>query len=558
MNSRNNHIIEKVFLEVNTKNIDFAYSVRDNARSFLDDIFLPVLEAVLEKYNISDTVLRFDRLDVDISTGNAVSLDDTENMKFYFRSQFEDVLKQHISGVESSMGDMPAGNKILQNESIEKNIEKVGVEENSFESNARRRTVQDNRKSIFLFFLENGSLPWYGKKDDITGFVSSKEWGQSLEDPGFLSSVTFLISSDRGARIRFTEYLSDDAITKFLIRKSSDSKGVLSLLEKIVGTTGTIRHAGTSRHVRTVKHAGTTRHAKTVQDAGIIRGEGKSPGSTLLKMLVELSLAKSVNEVQKILVRFEKEPFFTVIKRSWEEFEQMLKNILPVEVQTDVKVHELLDVFSRENRPATEPTILKNENKKVFEEKNKEEEETEYSTTEEKSFFPHKTGQKEISVKNAGLILLHPFFKSLFSEIGVLDKNGGIVSDKTDIAVQTLHFIAAGDEDFFEGDLVLDKFLCNVPLKWPVTQQSQLTDAIKSEVNVMLKEVIKHWPALKNTSPEGLRQMFIARDGKLIEQENGFKLIVERKAQDVLLEKLNWNISMVKLPWRKELITVEW
>jgi hypothetical protein len=92
----------------------------------------------------------------------------------------------------------------------------------------------------------------------------------------------------------------------------------------------------------------------------------------------------------------------------------------------------------------------------------------------------------------------------------------------------------------------------------PVLQKSLLTEQIKEEAIVLLKEVVKNWPALKNTSPDGLRQMFIQRNGKLIQKEDNTKLIVERKAQDVLLEKLNWNISMIKLPWFSKILFTEW
>ena len=85
-----------------------------------------------------------------------------------------------------------------------------------------------------------------------------------------------------------------------------------------------------------------------------------------------------------------------------------------------------------------------------------------------------------------------------------------------------------------------------------------LTDVIYNEANSLLKAAIKNWQELKNTSPDGLREMFIHRDGKLIQNENNYKLIVERKAQDVLLEKLNWNISIIKLVWKNELLFVEW
>jgi hypothetical protein len=74
----------------------------------------------------------------------------------------------------------------------------------------------------------------------------------------------------------------------------------------------------------------------------------------------------------------------------------------------------------------------------------------------------------------------------------------------------------------------------------------------------LLKNVISHWGALKNTSPDGLREVFLQRNGKLMIKDETATLQVERKSYDVLLEKLPWNISKVKLPWFKKIIFLEW
>ena len=104
----------------------------------------------------------------------------------------------------------------------------------------------------------------------------------------------------------------------------------------------------------------------------------------------------------------------------------------------------------------------------------------------------------------------------------------------------------------------MEKFLCGVPLKMPVQRLSLLTEAVKIEATELLSEVVRHWPALKNTSADGLRQLFIQRDGKLFQDDAKYKLIVERKAQDVLLESVSWNIAVIKLPWISKILFTEW
>jgi len=48
------------------------------------------------------------------------------------------------------------------------------------------------------------------------------------------------------------------------------------------------------------------------------------------------------------------------------------------------------------------------------------------------------------------------------------------------------------------------------------------------------------------------------RDGKLEQVDEGFRLTVERRAQDVLLARLPWGIGVLGFPWMKERIFVRW
>lgn len=180
----------------------------------------------------------------------------------------------------------------------------------------------------------------------------------------------------------------------------------------------------------------------------------------------------------------------------------------------------------------------------------------EIEESEQETFFASK--EEAIAVQNAGLFLLHPFLKSFFEAIDVLDERGQIKGSALHVAIQSLHFLATGDIDFFECNLLFEKFLCGVPLMMPVLRESLLSETIKGECSQLLYEVIRQWPALKNSSPDGLRQLFIQRKGKLIQEEHRYKLLMERKAQDILLDKLSWNSSLAKIPWRKVLLFVEW
>ncbi|MCB0563235.1 MAG: hypothetical protein KDD01_02540 [Phaeodactylibacter sp.] len=161
---------------------------------------------------------------------------------------------------------------------------------------------------------------------------------------------------------------------------------------------------------------------------------------------------------------------------------------------------------------------------------------------------------------NAGIILLHPFLGSYFQEFGLLKPAGNEFSDRKAQmkAVYHLHFLATGQWLCPEPQLSIQKVLCGLPLHYPISKQFYITATERGESEKLLQAVLKHWNALGNVSPDGLREGFLQREGKLQQQNGGWLLQIEKKTMDVLLEKLPWNISMIKLPWLNELIRVEW
>ena len=165
---------------------------------------------------------------------------------------------------------------------------------------------------------------------------------------------------------------------------------------------------------------------------------------------------------------------------------------------------------------------------------------------------------KSIYIQNAGMILAHPFISQLFIQTGCADENKNLLPAKKQKAVQLLHYLASGEETDMEFNLTFEKYLCGLSVETPLIRTSEIGETDKMECDEVLRSIVDYWPELKNTSPEGLRQLFFRRNGKLDLNQTPHKLYVERKAQDVLLDKLQWNISIVKLPWMNDLLYVEW
>ncbi len=164
--------------------------------------------------------------------------------------------------------------------------------------------------------------------------------------------------------------------------------------------------------------------------------------------------------------------------------------------------------------------------------------------------------EEGLYVDNAGLVLVHPFLKHFFTNIGLL-KEGKELANK-ELAVQLLHYIATGKEEDWEHTMLFEKFLCNMPFDVPLNKKSLITNAHKKEVKALLQAVLENWKALGNSSPELLQHEFLTRPGKLFEDNVSPRLVVERKTQDILMDSISWNISIVKFPWSSQILYTTW
>jgi hypothetical protein len=165
--------------------------------------------------------------------------------------------------------------------------------------------------------------------------------------------------------------------------------------------------------------------------------------------------------------------------------------------------------------------------------------------------------QKEegIYINNAGLVLIAPFLTRLFENIGITEAN---MLNSKELGVAIVQWLATGNEEYAEFELVFPKILCGMEPEDNVTIIDTIPATFQQEGRELLQSVIKHWSILKDTSIEGLRQNFLQRNGKLSFQKNEWLLQVEQRAYDILLQHLPWNISLIRLPWMPYILKTEW
>ncbi len=160
-------------------------------------------------------------------------------------------------------------------------------------------------------------------------------------------------------------------------------------------------------------------------------------------------------------------------------------------------------------------------------------------------------------IGNAGLIILHPFMETFFQHFQLIDEKGNFRENQIHKAIYLLQVCCSDELDPPEFNMMLNKILCGKAVEFPL-EKTTITEKEKADCNELLQSIIKHWTALKNTSPSALQQTFLQRDGKLEFKDEMWWLKVEQKTEDILLDRLPWSISRIKLPWMKTWLRVEW
>jgi len=165
---------------------------------------------------------------------------------------------------------------------------------------------------------------------------------------------------------------------------------------------------------------------------------------------------------------------------------------------------------------------------------------------------------EKVYIRNAGLVLLNPFFTTYFNRLGMLENDLFINHEARMRAVHLLQYLVDGASDNPEPLLVLNKLLCSIPVEEPVIPGITLTEQEKRVSEELLNAVISRWDKLKNTSVAGLQNSFLQRDGALYFKDDAWRLKVEPRGYDVLLQTLPWSIGTIKTPLRHNVLYVEW
>ncbi|TCD10400.1 hypothetical protein EZ449_08595 [Pedobacter frigidisoli] len=164
-----------------------------------------------------------------------------------------------------------------------------------------------------------------------------------------------------------------------------------------------------------------------------------------------------------------------------------------------------------------------------------------------------------LMIENAGLVIFHPFIQPLFRQLQLVNEDGFLNDLAQQKAIVYLHYLIYNELPEDESLLLLNKILCGAEPEMIIEFNNIAFSAEDlAESNELKKAIIGHWNGLKLTSPAGLTETFILRNGILNYKDGSWNLAVEKKGFDILFDQLPWGFSIIKLPWNKYLIQVNW
>jgi len=513
------HLIRRQILDLELPREQGAAEMARRAGRLFQEKVLPELDKIFTRIAPEGRILRIDRMEIDL--------------RYLPEIRFEqEFVEQCIQQIIKQVGEIA-----------------FEVRPSEASGSVQTLSAAENALTVFLYFLEFGALPWYAK-----GWVL----------PDVAQAVTQLLST-HPERIRQTVPLvltKTVQIAQRLIWQFSPD-----FVEKIIETAFELVPDSLTQAIR-IRQSQTAQILTATQKATLLQAVIRSPDRTPFRQpltpgllsawfyendMTGLPTLKPASELQA--------PEAVPLMKSQGDAPSSTEQLPTSVPEPDGQPTGVPPLKSRgdaapstEYQPAAPP--LSAEQLPASESKPAD------SRPAPQKPQPRRAAAAEgISVANAGLVLLAPYLPVLFKTLGIQIRQ----QDSTDRnaqfhAIHMLHFLAAGYENPEEQLLILPKILCGVPVDEPVPQELILPEAEKNECNQLLEAVIRNWPVLKNTRPDGLRGAFLQRQGLLFwsEERQSWQLRIERQGQDLLLDRLPWTYSVAKLEWMEHILLVEW
>ncbi len=554
MRNSQEHIINKVVIDVNTTSEKVAYGLKDNLDVFLKEEIFPYLEQYFKELEkeLPSQIIQIPKLTLNVAGSEE---NNYENIKEEIKKQAKQELQNMITSPENKNGDV------------------------------QFLSTSQSKQDTFFYFLEKGIAPWWKKtedhlffnENDLIEMSKTKSFKNRFEKSMQITRIQDrLINQFSNAEMKslFCNVFKEEAINNEVVEKM---KHLLSFERRQIWQC-LIRYF-LEGDARQLESGLITIFSKRKQ--GQAGGDDEDSFVEMIKLILKQVHGGATERLNDLLKTIGK-------GRLPKEEQDGLQGNLNEEEQEKGKVSniETKDLESQKGQASKESQKYDEDNNSLFEkgkkkisnaEKQEEDAEIIKKENSEKvnrqleeednliqEVLQDGTREKhkeidekgEYHIENAGLIILHPYLKDFFANCGLLDENNDVLNPE--LAIHLLHYLATKKEQQFESNMVFEKFLCGIAIEQSIRREVVIPEIMKQKADDLLEAIVLHWGALNNASTDLLRNEFLQRSGKLSFKTENPKIIIERKVHDILLDRLPWTLGLCKLPWINKLIFTDW
>jgi hypothetical protein len=517
------HHIQQQLINLDWLNVAEPRRLKGQLEKFARQQLLPQMESVFDELTRDGRLIQFDKVVIDLGD-------------IYASNWQQDFCEKVVAQLKAQLSQHPDETQVSE--------ANIGDEGQSAEIIFKQ----------FLFFLHHGRLPWWG----ATRETAVLRKAVSRFTPAQWRHLGQAIDKDEQARRRLILFCEDEQLERYCsaVFGLNNVAQILLLFVPIPSNDSLFpswRHYCWSR---LFELATAQRQPKVVTKCfqellalHAVIGTRTKDSSQVVKTL-------ELNEQSRQAMSALPEPWRTWIAPllktdcHWEvkenNAERLLRRLMAGESFTTL-IRIIMQAPQDIGLPP-EPSTM-GETKTAFEE--------ETSNVKKSIKNRDKAVESPISVAAAGMVIVHPFIQELFREQSLLTEHDFRSEECRHTGVHMLAYLAFGNLDIEEYDLLLAKLLCAMPWEQSLLPW-ELADEQRKACDKLLIAALHHWTALKSRSVQFLRQQFFWRNGKLKTTDDGWRLTIEKRAQDILLDRLPWGVGVIRTPWMKKMLYVNW
>lgn len=488
---KQDHIIQKVFVEITVNNKEKAYLIKDDINSFLSIDVFPEIEKYINgiEQKLAGHTLQIPRMELNLDVKN--------------------------SSLNTELKD-----KIVQlfKEELSETAQRSETSEQETENESKAYWVENQEKMVqtFIYFLENGHMPWWNSDKKSIDFLETQTFETLISAANFSKSIISALFKQH-VQERIINQLSDEQIAQVCLAILENKELKINLKADIIYRISKLNHPD-----RIIVWQMVLR---------VLSEYLRSSNSNLQEYLLHQILKAKPKGLSK-----EKDSH-----QNWKTVIEIFPFMKESEIFESIKSIQTIE-SSKKNIPDH------NENPRTPEE---------ISNQNNAAIHDDGIANEGQYIRNAGLILIHPFMKTFFEHCELFDPETQQLIDP-EMCAHLLHYIATGTTNAPEYDMAFEKFLCNIPMNQTINRHIKLSRKHKTQAKNVIESVQHNWNPMKKSSAALLQNEFFQRSGKLVVTNHDYTLTVERKTQDILLEKLGWGIGLVKLPWKEKFMFINW